>query len=234
MVSRSRTLALQLNVILLCFSQTHLVRTGSREELGDVITRHNNGQATLFPHFLTLPTRNKIILNWKFTINLFFSDFQQDVNRWTYCIRTCYLAIRSCLVRWWRDGDDGKLALLKHVWMLWPEGAELVPVVAAWEDATEGEDHKKQESSPQWKAQCWPWGMLNRRHPNGWRRCQIICISCLLLILPVWLRAQTNKVMMRLGIYIWRAPYAAALARTKDGEKCDLHGQVGRTVRGTG
>jgi hypothetical protein len=117
MVSRSRPLALQLNLILLCFSQTHLVSTGPHQELGDVITRHNNGQATLFPHFPTLPARNKIILNWTFTIKLFFlSDFQQDVNRCTHCIRTCYLVIRSCLVRWWRDGDDGKLALSKHVW----------------------------------------------------------------------------------------------------------------------
>jgi hypothetical protein len=37
---------------------------------------------------------------------------------------------------------------------------------------------------------------------------------------------------MRLGIYIWRAPYTAALARTKDGDKWnDLHGQVERALK---
>lgn len=61
-----------------------------------------------------------------------------------------------------------------------------------------------------------------------------ICISWLVLILLIWLRAQSCKVMT-LGIYICKAPHTTALARTKDDEKwTDLHGQVGGTVRGTG
>jgi len=96
------------------------------------------------------------------------------------------LVIRSCLARWWSDGDHGMLTLLEHGRMPRPkEGAELVPVVATWEHATEGEDHKKQQRSSQGKPQRRPWG--------------------------------------------------AALARTRDDEKwTDLHGQVGKTVRGTG
>jgi len=37
------------------------------------------------------------------------------------------------------------------------------------------------------------------------------------------------------SIYTWKVPWGAALARTRDDEKwTDLHGQVGKTVRGTG
>ena len=37
------------------------------------------------------------------------------------------------------------------------------------------------------------------------------------------------------SIYTWKVPWGAALARTGDGEKwTNLHGQVGRTIRGSG
>ena len=88
-----------------------------------------------------------------------------------YCY---YLVIRSCFAWWWPDRDHGMLTLLEHGRMPRPkEGAELVPVVATWEHATEGEDHKKQQRSSQGKPQRRPRGMLDR-HRHGRSRCQIL------------------------------------------------------------
>jgi hypothetical protein len=61
-----------------------------------------------------------------------------------------YLVITGRLARRGRDGG----ALLEHAWMPRPEeGAELVPVVAAREHATQGKDHEEQEGRPQGKPQ---------------------------------------------------------------------------------
>lgn len=53
------------------------------------------------------------------------------------------LVLRSCLA--WRrsDGDDGELAFLEHGGMPRPQQPEPVPVVAAREDAAEGEDDEE-------------------------------------------------------------------------------------------
>lgn len=86
------------------------MRAGPREEPGDLVPRHDNGQTT----------------------------------------RSVQLVITGRLARRGRDGG----ALLEHAWMPRPEeGAELVPVVAAREHATQGKDHEEQEGRPQGKPQ---------------------------------------------------------------------------------
>lgn len=56
------------------------------------------------------------------------------------------LVLGRCLARRRSDGDDGVRAFLEHPRMPRPEeGAEPVPVVAAGEDAAEGEDDEEQE-----------------------------------------------------------------------------------------
>jgi len=77
--------------------------------------------------------------------------------------------------------------------------------------------------------------MLNgQRH--GWSRCQVFQPGHLHHLASAYLviRSQTSKVSW-LGIYTWKVTSGAALARTGDDEKwTDVHGQVGRTIRGTG
>lgn len=167
----NQTFGFQWNFNLLCFRQTRLMRTGPREKFGDLVPRHNNRQTALFPHFLQLQTRHDMVLSSSLKQ---WPSLGYSARCWDeVCASEVYLVIRSCLARWWRDGDGRMLALLEHGRMPIPEeGAELVPVVAAWEHATQGKDHNEQESSPQGKPQGWPWGMLNRQC-HGWRRCQI-------------------------------------------------------------
>lgn len=68
--------------------------------------------------------------------------------------RFLVLVHRSCLARRRSDGDDGELAFLEHViGVPRPEQAEPVPVVAAREDAAEGEDDEEQERRPEGEPQ---------------------------------------------------------------------------------
>jgi hypothetical protein len=66
-------------------------------------------------------------------------------------------------------------ALLEHIRLPRPEeGAELVPVVATREHATEGEDDEEQQRSPQGKPQRRPRGSMLNRHCHGWSGRQIL------------------------------------------------------------
>jgi hypothetical protein len=67
-----------------------------------------------------------------------------------------YLVLRSCLARCRSDGNDSELAFLEHGGMPRPQQTEPVPVVAAREDAAEGEDDKEEERRPKGEPQRWP------------------------------------------------------------------------------
>ena len=73
---RFRTFGFQRNFSLLCFRQTRLVRAGPREELGDLVSRHNNGQTALFPHFLQLQTGCRYDSQLRFATVMIFRVFR--------------------------------------------------------------------------------------------------------------------------------------------------------------